>query len=174
MDEKGLDFARKKPEVVKGSMREFTQDRYGVDVMKVEVPVNVRFVEGARNFKGTKAYSRLEALQHFRDAAAVATKPFIYLSAGVSNDEYNEALELAAEAGVRFNGVLCGRATWKDGIPVFAEKGEAAFREWLQTEGVKNIGNVNQRLEKATPWFSIYEAEAEAASAPTPSGRSAA
>jgi tagatose 1,6-diphosphate aldolase len=95
-------------------------------------------------------------MQHFRDAAAVATKPFIYLSAGVSNDEFNEGLEMAAEAGVKFNGVLCGRATWKDGIPIFAEKGEGAFREWLKTEGVKNINNVNRRLEKATPWHSIY------------------
>ncbi len=156
-DEKGLDFAKKKPEIVKASMTEFTKDRYGVDVMKVEIPVNVKFVEGARNFKGPQAtYSRKQALQYFRDAAAVATKPFIYLSAGVSNDEFNEGLEMAAEAGVKFNGVLCGRATWKDGIPAFAEKGVQAFREWLKTEGVRNIQNVNKRLEKATSWFEIY------------------
>ena len=55
-------------------------------------------------------------------------KPFIYLSAGVSNPEFIEDLEFAAESGVKFNGVLCGRATWKDGIPIFAEKGGAAFR----------------------------------------------
>jgi len=163
-DEKGLEFARKKPEIVKASMKEFSKDRYGVDVLKVEVPVNMKFVEGARNFKGPQAaYSKKEAMQHFRDAAAVATKPFIYLSAGVSNDEFNEALELAAESGVKFNGVLCGRATWKDGIPVFAEKGEKAFREWLQSEGVKNIGNVNQRLKAATPWYSIYGMSKESA-----------
>jgi tagatose 1,6-diphosphate aldolase len=163
-DEKGLDFARKKPEIVKASMQEFSKERYGVDVLKVEVPVNMKFVEGARNFKGPQAaYSKKEAMQHFRDAAAVATKPFIYLSAGVSNDEFNEALELAAESGVKFNGVLCGRATWKDGIPIFAEKGEKAFREWLQTDGVKNINNVNQRLKAATPWYSIYGVSKESA-----------
>ena len=163
-DEKGLEFARKKPEIVKASMKEFSKDRYGVDVLKVEVPVNMKFVESARNFKGPQAaYSKKEAMQHFRDAAAVATKPFIYLSAGVSNDEFNEALELAAESGVKFNGVLCGRATWKDGIPIFAEKGEKAFREWLQSDGVKNIGNVNQRLKAATPWYSIYGVSKESA-----------
>ncbi len=157
-DEKGIEFAKDKPEIVKASMAEFTKDRYGVDVLKVEVPVNMKYVKGARNFKASEAaYSKDEAMWHFRDAASVATKPFIYLSAGVSNDEFNEGLELAAEAGVRFNGVLCGRATWKDGIPVFAEKGLEAFREWLKTEGVKNIQNVNERLKKATPWYSIYE-----------------
>ncbi len=163
VDEKGPEFARKKPEIVKASMAEFTKDRYGVDVLKVEVPVNIKYVEGARNFKGPVVHTRQQAMQHFRDTAAVATKPFIYLSAGVSNDEFNEALEMAAEAGVRFNGVLCGRATWKDGIPVFAQKGEQAFREWLKTEGVKNIQNVNKRLERATPWYSLYGVAAEAA-----------
>ena len=158
-DEKGYDFAKKKPEAVIGSMKEFTKDRYGVDVMKVEVPVNMKFVDGAKSFKGPAAYSKQEAMDLFRKAAAVSTKPFIYLSAGVSNSEFTEALELAAESGVKFNGVLCGRATWKDGIPVYAKQGPEAFRKWLETEGVKNINNVNDRLKAATSWHSIYGVE---------------
>lgn len=157
IDEKGLEFARKKPEMVIGSMAEFTKDQYGVDVMKVEIPINMKFVDGAKCFGGQKAYSKQEAMEHFRKAAAVATKPFIYLSAGVSNAEFNESLALAAESGVKFNGVLCGRATWKDGISVYAKQGPDAFRKWLDTEGVKNIENVNQSLKAATPWFSLYE-----------------
>lgn len=156
LDEKGFEYATKKPEVVVASMAEFTKDRYGVDVMKVEVPVNLKFVEGARAYTGQKAYSRAEALDWFRKAAAVATRPFIYLSAGVSNAEFTEALELAAEAGVGFAGVLCGRATWKDGIPVYAKQGPAAFRAWLETEGVRNINNVNAGLRAARPWYACY------------------
>ena len=155
-DEKGLDFAKKKPQAVIGSMQEFTKDRYGVDVMKVEVPINLKFVEGAKAYGGQKAYSKQEALQFFQKAAAVSTKPFIYLSAGVSNAEFTEALELAAESGVKFAGVLCGRATWKDGIPVYGKQGGDAFRKWLESEGVKNINNVNDRLKAATPWYEIY------------------
>jgi tagatose 1,6-diphosphate aldolase len=158
-DEKGLDFAKKKPEIVTGSMAEFTKDRYGVDVMKVEVPVNMKYVEGARAFGGQKAYSKQEAMDHFRRSADVATRPFIYLSAGVSNAEFTESLELAAEAGTRFSGVLCGRATWKEGIPVFGKQGPAAFRKWLEDEGVRNINNVNARLKPARPWFEFYGAK---------------
>jgi tagatose 1,6-diphosphate aldolase len=158
-DEKGLEYAKKKPEVVIGSMKEFCKDRYGVDVLKVEVPVNMKFVEGAKVFAGQKAYSKKEAVDLFHKAANVATKPFIYLSAGVSNAEFTESLELAGESGVKFNGVLCGRATWKDGIPVYAKQGADAFRKWLQNEGVKNINNVNDRLKAATSWHSIYEVE---------------
>jgi len=158
-DEKGFDYAKKKPEIVIESMREFSKDRYGVDVLKVEVPVNMKFVESAKAFAGQKAYSRKEAADLFLKAAKAATKPFIYLSAGVSNAEFTEALELAAESGVKFNGVLCGRATWKEGIPVYAKQGADAFRKWLQSEGVKNINNVNDRLKAATSWHGIYEVE---------------
>jgi tagatose 1,6-diphosphate aldolase len=157
-DEKGLEYAKKKPEIVAASMAEFTQDRYGVDVMKVEVPINMKFVEGAGVFAGQKAYTRDEAKHHFLEAARVATKPFIFLSAGVSNAEFTEALALAGESGVRFAGVLCGRATWKDGIPVYAKEGAAAFRKWLETKGVENINNVNAALKPASPWFSFYGA----------------
>jgi tagatose 1,6-diphosphate aldolase len=157
-DEKGPEYARKKPDVVIGSMKEFAQDRYGADVLKVEVPVNMKYVEGAKAFAGQKVYSKQEALGLFRKAQAVSSKPFIYLSAGVSNAEFTEALELAAESGVKFNGVLCGRATWKDGIPVYAKQGPDAFRAWLQDQGVKNINNVNERLKAAASWFGIYGA----------------
>jgi len=158
-DEKGLEYAKKKPEIVTASMAEFTRDRYGVDVMKVEIPVNMKYVEGAKAYAGEKAYSRDEARQHFLSAARVATRPFIYLSAGVSNAEFTESLELAAEAGTRFSGVLCGRATWKEGIPVYAKDGGAAFRGWLEGEGVKNITKVNDRLSAAQPWFAFYGAK---------------
>ena len=158
-DEKGFDYSKKKPEIVYGSMAEFSKERYGVDVLKVEVPVNMKFVEGARAFAGQKAYSKQEAMEHFRRCAKAVTKPFIYLSAGVSNAEFTESLELAAEAGVKFNGVLCGRATWKEGIPVYGKQGAAAFRSWLESEGVKNINAVNGRLKMASSWFPIYETE---------------
>jgi tagatose 1,6-diphosphate aldolase len=156
LDEKSVEYAKNKPEMVMEAMREFTKDRYGVDVMKVEVPIAMPFVEDTKSFKGTKAYTKQEAKDLFQKASSVATKPFIYLSAGVSNAEFSETLELAAESGVKFNGVLCGRATWKEGIPVYAKQGAAAFRQWLDTEGVKNIQNVNERLKAATPWTGMY------------------
>jgi tagatose 1,6-diphosphate aldolase len=159
VDEKTLDFAKKKPGIVSAYMQEFTQDRYGVDTLKVEVPINMKFVEGAKCSGGTSAYSKQEAMAAFRKTAEVSTKPFIYLSAGVSNAEFTETLELAAEAGTRFSGVLCGRATWKDGIPIYGKQGADAFRKWLETEGVKNIANVNDRLKAAHPWFEFYGAK---------------
>ncbi|MHB1699230.1 MAG: tagatose 1,6-diphosphate aldolase [Acidobacteriaceae bacterium] len=161
-DEKSLEYAKKKPEIVSGSMAEFGKEVYGVDMLKVEVPIEMSFVEGTKAFKGVKAYSRAEALQHFRDAEAMTHKPFIYLSAGVSNPVFIETLELAAESGTKFNGVLCGRATWKDGIAVYAKQGAKAFENWLLDEGVKNIGNVNDALKAASPWYLKFGAKSMA------------
>jgi tagatose 1,6-diphosphate aldolase len=158
-DEKTLDYAKKKPQIVTGSMEEFTKDRYGADVLKVEVPVAMKYVEGTKGFGGEKAYTRQEAMDAFRRSAEVVTRPFIYLSAGVSNAEFTETLDLASEAGTRFSGVLCGRATWKDGISVYGKKGAEAFRAWLDDQGVKNIENVNDHLGAAKPWFEFYGAK---------------
>jgi len=58
--------------------------------------------------------------------------------------------------------VLCGRATWKDGIAIFAKQGESAFREWLETTGTENIKNVNLALEAASPWCLKYGAKSMA------------
>jgi tagatose 1,6-diphosphate aldolase len=162
-DEKGIEFARKKPEVVRGSMEEFSKPQYAVDVLKVEVPVNMAFVGGTASCKGEAAYSREEAKEHFRNAAAAAKKPFIYLSAGVSNETFTDTLDLASESGVNFSGVLCGRATWKDAIPVYAKQGVKALENWLNDQGVKNIKNVNGRLSAAKPWFAFYGATSAAA-----------
>jgi tagatose 1,6-diphosphate aldolase len=152
-EENSLAFAKKKPEIVRKSMEEFSKDRYHVDVLKVEIPVNMKFVQGAKAFKGEAAYTKDEAKDLFRKTAKATTKPFIYLSAGVSDEEFRESLELAIEAGVAFNGVLCGRATWKEGIPVYAKSGAAALEKWLSDRGVQNIQALNAVLEKgAKPW----------------------
>ena len=152
-DEKGLEYARHKPEIVKRSMEVFSRAEFRVDVLKVEVPINAEFVEGSSVFKGQKAYTREQARQHFREAAAMAAKPFIYLSAGVSNPQFIESLAIASEAGADYSGVLCGRATWKDGIPVYARQGLKALEEWLQRDGVRNINAVNAAIQSARPWY---------------------
>lgn len=153
-DEKGLEYAKIKPQVVTGSMAEFTKPQYKVDVLKVEVPVNAEFVEGSSVYKGQSAYTRAEATALYRKAADVTSRPFIYLSAGVSNDQFTESLHMAAEAGTPYSGVLCGRATWKDAIPVYCKSGVSALEDWLGTEGIKNINAVNAAITTAVPWTS--------------------
>ncbi len=154
-DEKSIEFARVKPGKVLRAMQEFSAPQYGVDVLKVEAPVNMRYVAGSTaNLDGQVAYTREEAKAHFAAAADASKLPFIYLSAGVSNAVFRETLELAGEAGVAFSGVLCGRATWQDGVLEYGKGGANALRAWLLDQGVKNIQELNRTLSQtAKPWW---------------------
>ncbi|MBE9429308.1 tagatose-bisphosphate aldolase [Staphylococcus epidermidis] len=150
-DNGSVEFAKVKPRKVNESMKLFSEPRFNVDVLKVEVPVNMKYVEGFAD--GEVVYTKEEAAQHFRDQEAATNLPYIYLSAGVSAELFQETLKFAHEAGAKFNGVLCGRATWAGAVQVYIEQGEAAAREWLRTTGFKNIDDLNKVLTKtATSW----------------------
>ncbi len=156
-DAHSLAYAREKPAQVTRAMAEFTQPQYGIDVLKMEVPINMEFVAGTQAFKGEAAYTRQDALRLFREAASVATKPFIYLSAGVSAPIFRESLTLAVEAGTGYAGVLCGRATWEHGVPAYAIGGTDGLLTWLEDEGVRNIVALNETLAHgAVPWWTVY------------------
>jgi len=151
-DVKGVEYAKVKPHKVNDMMKEFSKPRYNVDVLKVEVPVNMNYVEGFTD--GEVVYTAEQAKQYFKEQSNATDLPYIYLSAGVSAQLFRETLEFAAAAGANFNGVLCGRATWKNGVQPFAEQGEAAGIAWMQTEGKNNINELNEILKKtATSWF---------------------
>ncbi|HEP1834131.1 TPA: tagatose-bisphosphate aldolase [Streptococcus suis] len=144
-------FAKVKPHKVNEAMKVFSDDRFGIDVLKVEVPVNMKYVEGFAD--GEVVYTKEEAAKAFKDQEAASHLPYIYLSAGVSAKLFQETLVFAAESGAKFNGVLCGRATWAGSVQVYIEEGEAAAREWLRTQGRKNIEELNAVLIKtASSW----------------------
>ncbi|PEC21738.1 tagatose-bisphosphate aldolase [Bacillus cereus] len=151
-DVKSMEYAKVKPHKVIEAMREFSKPQYKVDVLKVEVPVDMKFVEGYA--EGETAYSKEKAAAYFKEQSEATNLPFIFLSAGVSAELFQETLTFAKKSGSTFNGVLCGRATWKNGVAQFAENGEQAGRAWLQENGRKNIQRLNNVLkETACPWF---------------------
>ena len=98
-------------------MKEFSKPQYQVDVLKVEVPVDMNFVEG---YTAGEFVYRKEEVAFFKEQSEATESPFIFLSAGVSAKLFQETLKFAKESGSTFNGVLCGRATWKDGVAPFA------------------------------------------------------
>jgi len=117
----------------------------------VEVPVNMNFVEGFA--PAETAYTKEEAANYFLEQSQATDLPFIFLSAGVSTELFQETLRFAKEAGSTFNGVLCGRATWKNGVKPFVEAGETAACDWLKTEGRENIESLNEVIAAtASSW----------------------
>ena len=150
-DSASKEYAKVKPHKVIEAMKEFSKDRYNVDVLKVEVPVNMNFVEGFA--PAETAYTKEEAANYFLEQSQATDLPFIFLSAGVSTELFQETLRFAKEAGSTFNGVLCGRATWKNGVKPFVEAGETAACDWLKTEGRENIESLNEVIAAtASSW----------------------
>ncbi|HEM6116004.1 TPA: tagatose-bisphosphate aldolase [Streptococcus suis] len=150
-DNNGPEYAKVKAHKVNEAMKVFSDERFGVDVLKVEVPVNMNFVEGFTD--GDVIFTKEEAAQAFKDQEASSDLPYIYLSAGVSAKLFQETLQFAAASGAKFNGVLCGRATWAGAVPVYIKEGADAAREWLRTEGFKNIDDLNKVLaDTASSW----------------------
>ena len=151
------EFAAKQPAYVCETIREFSKDRYGVDVLKVEMPVSGKYVSGLSTPPQQALFSRDEAAEQFQKAAELAQRPFIYLSAGVDMKIFAEMLELAGEHGVPYSGVLCGRATWKGGISVYAKEGKDEMTRYLEEHGVANIEMLNGVIDRyAKPWFDRY------------------
>lgn len=153
LDTKGAEFAKVKPEIVEYFMDEFSKEQYGVDLLKVEVPVSIYNIEGYEQYDNyNPVFSRKDAAELYRISSEKSRIPFIYLSGGVSNEQFIDTLYFAKEAGSTFNGCLCGRAIWKDGVQLYAEKSEEDFYNWLKTTGTDNLNKVITAVqETATP-----------------------
>lgn len=139
------------------TIKEFTKDKYHIDVLKVEVPVLFQYVKGFTEDDMPVVYSQTEAADYFKKANDAATRPYIYLSAGVPADLFRKELIFAGKHGANYSGILGGRATWRDGVAIYGKQGEKALLEWLDTQGKENIDELNNILkEYAVPWYSIY------------------
>ena len=133
------EYAKLKPDLVRRATAVFADPKFQVDVLKVEIPVDLNFVEGF----GQPLMSRADALGAFRDAAAAANGiDLVYLSAGVAFEWFEASLKMAGEAGVDFAGFMCGRAIWSDGVALFGAQGEDALREWLADTGKSRLAKL--------------------------------
>ena len=150
-DASSVEYAKVKPRKVIEAMKVFSDPRFNIDVLKVEVPVNVKYVEGFGD--GEVVHTKAEAAAFFKEQDEATNLPYIYLSAGVSAKLFQETLIFAHESGANFNGVLCGRATWAGSVKDYIEQGEEAARKWLRTTGFENIDELNKVLQQtATSW----------------------
>lgn len=148
------EYAKVKPHKVNDAVKEFSDPKYNVDVLKLEVPIDINYVEG---FSDDFVMTKEEAKQAFLDQTNATDLPYIFLSAGVPMNLFTETLKFAKESGAQFHGVLCGRATWKDGIAEFL-KSEQEGINWLQTQGKENITELNKVIEEvSTPWTTRLE-----------------
>lgn len=137
------EFARAKPELVRAATQAFADPKFGVDILKVEIPVNFNFVEG----HGKPQMSKADAEAAFVAASdAAGGIPLLYLSAGVTFEQFRDALAFSRQAGVRALGFMCGRAIWSDAIEIFGANGPTAMAEWMQSTGRERLSQLKDAI----------------------------
>ncbi len=92
-------------------MKVYSQERFGVDVLKVEVPVNMKYVRKV-SLKEKFCIAEEKLLLFYKEQAN-NTLPFIFLSAGVSAQLFQKHFDLLRfrlDIQVSFVDVLLGPA----------------------------------------------------------------
>ncbi len=96
-----VEMKGKKADDVLKSVEEFAKPDYGVDVFKLESPVNAADADGSAEVQAT-----------FDEMGRLAGRPWVMLSAGAGKPEFKAVLDHAFKAGA--SGFLAGRAIWLD------------------------------------------------------------
>lgn len=96
-----VEMKGKKADDVLGSVEEFAKPDYGVDVFKLESPVNAADADGSAEVQAV-----------FNEMGRLAGRPWVMLSAGAGKPEFKNVLKHAFAAGA--SGFLAGRAIWLD------------------------------------------------------------
>ncbi len=103
-----VEMQGKKADDVLASVEEFAKPDYGVDVFKLESPVNAADADGS---------PRVQAI--FDEMGRLAGRPWVMLSAGAGKAEFAKVLEHAFAAGA--SGFLAGRAIWLDAFNAYPD-----------------------------------------------------
>jgi tagatose 1,6-diphosphate aldolase len=148
------EHARVKGDLVNRSAAEFSKPEYRVDALKLEFPAELKY---CREFAGGAFDGRERPPQYslagVREACAaldaVCAVPWVILSAGVEIAEFLVNVELAAEAGA--SGFLCGRALWKDSLPLYPDVD--AMGAFLETTARVHFARANAAVELARPFW---------------------
>lgn len=138
-DGTSADYARAKPALVRDATQRFAVPEFNIDILKVEIPVSLAHI-------GT-TMTEQEAMTAFAEAAEVAGDiPLLYLSAGVTFEQFRDGLKLSRAAGVNAKGFMCGRGIWSDAIGIFGAEGPTAMERWMQSTGRDRLAQLKDAI----------------------------
>jgi tagatose 1,6-diphosphate aldolase len=133
----------KRADHVLESVATFAAADFGVDMFKLESPVAGSEVPAG---KAPEA-ARIQAL--FDDMGREAGRPWVMLSAGVTQDQFVRILKMAYRSGA--SGYLAGRAIWWNAFQQFPDL--TTMRSELERDAVAYMRQINSLTDAdATPW----------------------
>ncbi len=132
------EFAKLRPDLVIESAERLS--KLGVDILKMESPVDPNFDSNQQNWADT-----------FAAVSKVSTVPWVLLSAGVNYEAFETQTRLACEAGA--SGWLAGRAIWKEAVSMTPEQ-RTTFLNSKATERMQRLNAISAQY--ARPWSEFY------------------
>lgn len=133
-----VEMQGKKADDVLASVEEFAKPDYGVDVFKLESPVNAADANGSAEVQAV-----------FDEMGRLAGRPWVMLSAGAGKPEFRAVLEHAFAAGA--SGFLAGRAIWLNAFKAYPDWD--AIRKGLEGEASAYMTDICRLAnEKALDW----------------------
>lgn len=139
LDGTSAEYALAKPELVRAATARFADPIFNIDFLKVEIPVSLAHI-------GT-TMSQEQAKTAFANAAEAAGDiPLLYLSAGVTFEQFRDALKMSRDAGVSAKGFMCGRAIWSDAIGIFCAEGPVAMERWMKATGRDRLAQLKDAI----------------------------
>jgi tagatose 1,6-diphosphate aldolase len=138
----------KHPEMVLDSLRDFVDPRYGVDLFKLESPVQAAAIPDPAD-RDASEVRRTQAL--FDEIGEIATRPWVMLSAGADKIRFQRILTFAYRSGA--SGYLAGRAIWWQAFQHFPDL--ERFAQGLRGEAAAYMAEINGLTDReATAWDS--------------------
>lgn len=133
-----VEMKGKKADDVLESVAEFAKPDYGVDIFKLESPVNAQDADGSSEVQSV-----------FDEMGRLAGRPWVMLSAGAGKDEFRNVLEHAFAAGA--SGFLAGRAIWLDAFRAYPDWNR--IRALLETDARDYLSDISALADaKAAAW----------------------
>ncbi|MFQ5624205.1 MAG: tagatose 1,6-diphosphate aldolase [Paracoccaceae bacterium] len=133
-----VEMRSKRSDHVLRSVEEFSAPEFGIDVFKLESPVNAADADGS---------DAVQAL--FDEMGRLAGRPWVMLSAGAGKDAFREILKHAYKAGA--SGYLAGRAIWLDAFANYPDW--AKIESALRHDSRAYMQQINALTDaKAQPW----------------------
>lgn len=133
-----VEMKGKKADDVLASVEEFAKPEYGVDVFKLESPVNAKDADGSSEVQSV-----------FDEMGRLAGRPWVMLSAGAGKAEFRNVLEHAFKAGA--SGFLAGRAIWLDAFDAYPDWD--AIRAGLEGDAAAYMTDISALADaKAANW----------------------
>lgn len=133
-----VEMKGKKADDVLASVEEFAKPDYGVDVFKLESPVNASDADGS---------AAVQAV--FDEMGRLAGRPWVMLSAGAGKAEFRKVLKHAFRAGA--SGFLAGRAIWLDAFNAYPDWDR--IKQQLEGDSADYMSDISELADReATNW----------------------